>query len=324
MKNRINFLCSSCGIEDDAIVGTKRERAKLCRLCFGKRKDTRKNELNNLSGKQWAEYSRSVEQYNGIRPEKQKFHGACFPLSLAEQQIKIYTKKGQKVYDPFMGVGTTLEASENLERKSVGIELSKNFVKLAKKDIKNKKNHIIICDDVRNAKRYIQPNSIDFQLTSPPYGHLLKTIKGNFAYKWQEHSTLNKVSNPLPYSKDKKDLGNLSYSEFIEEIEKVFKDTFTFLKEGAYAVWVVKDYRDLKNKVPYVNFNGDIIKVAEKVGFNLWDMKVYDQTKFRPLVVLGYPSKNYYLNMGHSYILVFRKYINGRYSKKPNKRILYG
>lgn len=317
---RTTHTCKSCGKEADALTNTKRADAKLCRSCFGKRKDTRKNELNNLTGKEWAEKSRSVEQYAGTRPEKQKLHGACYPLSLAEQQISIYTKKGQTVYDPFMGVGTTAEAAENLGRKSIGIELNKEFVKLANQDIKNKKNHKIIVADVRSARKHVKPNSVHFQLTSPPYAHLLKTVKGKFAYKWQEHSTLNPVDNPAPYSEDNRDLGNLSYDDFIEEIQKVFADTFEILKDGSYAVWVVKDYRDLKNKVPYVNFHGDIIKAAENAGLTLWDIKIYDQTKFRPLVVLGYPSKSYYLNIGHSYLLVFRKYVSGRYAKKTGRK----
>lgn len=307
MKKKVKYACVSCGLDADALIGTRRADAKLCRTCFGKRKDNRKNELNNLTGKEWASLSKSVEEYTGNRTQKQKDHGACFPLSLAEQQIKIYTKKGQLVFDPFMGVGTTAEAAEKLGRKSVGIELNIEFVKLAKRDIRNKKHQKIFCADVRDMLKYLKPNSVDFQLTSPPYATLLKTVKGNFAYKWQEHSKLTPIGNPPPYSNKKRDLGNLSYSDFIDEIGQVLRNTYKVLKAGAYAAWVVKDYRDLKNNKPYVNFHTAIIESAESSGFVLWDIKIYDQTRFRPLVVLGYPSKNYYLNIGHSYILIFRK-----------------
>lgn len=315
VRNRIVLSCGTCGNRTDALINTRRESAKLCRNCFGKRKDLRKNMLNNLKGKEWAGSSKSVESYAGTRTAKQRYHGACFPISLVEQQIKIYTKKGQTVLDPFMGVGTTSEASQNLGRKSIGIEINKRFVKLTLKDIKNKKNHKIIHDDVRNLLKHVKPNSVDFLITSPPYGTLLKNVKGEFAFKWKEHSTLNSVRNPKPYSRNRKDLGNLEYGDFLEEIKNVFKNTFVALKDGSYSVWVIKDYRDLKNKRPLVNLHSDIIKIAESSGFTLWDIKIYDQTKFRPLVVLGYPSDNYYLNIGHSYIIVFRKYVNGKYAK---------
>jgi hypothetical protein len=144
-------------------------------------------------------------------------------------------------------------------------------------------------------------------LTSPPYATLLRTVKGNFAYKWREHSALSVVPNPQPYSKHHADLGNLEYCEFMDVLVSVFRDTYSVLRPKCYAVWVVKDYRDLRADVPYVNFHGDVIQAAEKAKFALWDIRIYDQTKFRPLVVLGYPSRNYYLNIGHSYILVFKK-----------------
>lgn len=307
----IRFECSVCNVSTYAPTNTKRANMSLCKECFGKKKDVRRNELNNLTGSEWASLSKSVEQYNGKRSEKQKLHGAAFPASLVEAQIKIYTKKGDLVLDPFLGVGTTTEVAESFGRKSVGIELSPEFATLALKDIKNKENHKVICDDVRNLKKHIPNDSVDFIITSPPYATLLKTVKGAFAYKWREHSELNVIPNPQPYSRHEADLGNLSYPEFMDTLVQVFRDTFDVLKNNSYAVWVVKDYRDLKNGVPVVNFHSDVIEAADAGGFTLWDIRIYDQTKFRPLVVLGYPSRNYYLNIGHSYILVFKK-INGK------------
>jgi DNA modification methylase len=289
------------------VIGTERAEKKLCKKCFGKKKDNRENQLNNLTGREWASLSKSIERYNGFRTEKQKIHGAAYPLSLVEDHIKIYTKKGQTILDPFVGVGTTTQAAESLERKSVGIELNPEFVALAEKDIINEQDHKIICDDARNMLNYIGKDSIDFVITSPPYSNLLKKIKGNFAYKWREHSDINMLANPKPYSSSEYDLGNLDYDNFLSEITKVFKLLFLVLKNESYAVWVVKDHRDLGNGKPYVNFHSDIIGCATKAKFTLWDIRIYDQTAFRPLVVLGYPSRNYYLNIGHSYILIFKK-----------------
>jgi DNA modification methylase len=317
---RAKFDCKSCGEPTDAPSGTMRLELCLCKVCFGKRRDNRKNTLNDLTGREWASLSKSVEQYNGVRTEKQRIHGAAFPASLVEAQIKIYTKRGDLVLDPFLGVGTTTEVAQSLGRRSIGIELNPAFVKLAKQDIQHDPSHCLICDDVRNLKSHVKDDSVDFIITSPPYATLLKAVKGNFAYKWREHSNINAVANPQPYSDNNCDLGNLSYSEYMGQIAKVFCDTHDVLKSECYAVWVVKDYRDLKAGVPFVNFHSDVIKAAEDAGFILWDIRVYDQTKYRPLVVLGYPSRNYYLNLGHSYILVFKKVSKAHAEGESDKR----
>ncbi len=106
-RRRVRFDCARCGAGSDAFTGTDRAGARTCRDCFGKGVDRRRRELNDLTGRQWAQASRSVEAYPDIRSEKQRQHGAAFPLSLARQQISVYTKRGDLVLDPFVGVGTT-------------------------------------------------------------------------------------------------------------------------------------------------------------------------------------------------------------------------
>lgn len=287
----------------------------------------KKNSLNNLTGSEWAQLSKSVEQYVDKRSKKQKLHGAAFPQSLVEHHILCYTKKKNLVFDPFVGVGTTLDACKKTERNGIGIEINPEFVKLAEKDISQKSllpdnNAItIINDDIRNLLTHLKPNSVDFIITSPPYSNLLHKVQDKFLYKWKKFGKKEK-KNAEPYSKVENDLGNLGYQESLDEFEKVFADTLKVLKNDSYAVWVVKDFRDLKNGVPYVNFHTDLISRATKVGWILWDIRIYDQTKFRPLVILGIPSRNFYMNMGHSYILVFKKNTNEPKKTKTKKNNL--
>jgi DNA modification methylase len=275
------------------------------------------NKLNDFSGSEWATHSGSIVSYNGIRPLKQRIHGAAFPHSLAEDHIKMYTKKGDTILDPFMGVGTSLDAAAKLGRNGVGFEINKQFIKLAKKDLDqhhlNINSQKIIPDNIMNLLNHIKQESIDFIITSPPYCNLLNNIMKKFAAKCEfKNGKKNRgIVNAKPYSSLKEDLGNLNHKDFIEQIDKVFEYTYKVIKPDSYAVWVVKDFRDIKNKIPYINFHNDIINSAVKKGWILWDIRIYDQSKFRPLVVLGYPSRNYYLNIGHSYILIF---------KKPGKR----
>ncbi|MCI9366971.1 MAG: hypothetical protein HFF19_01620 [Oscillospiraceae bacterium] len=305
---KMKFNCSKCGAETDAEVTTERYKKQLCRPCFGKRKDNRTNQLNDLTGTEWARHSKSIEAYPDIRTPNQKEHGACFPKALARHQIEIYTKAGEVVLDPFMGVGTTMLAAHELGRRSLGIELNPRFAQMCREEIAAHGIQAQLWeDDADHMCAHIPNGTVDFILTSPPYANLLKTIKGDFAYKWREHSIIDPIKNPAPYSADEHDIGNMDYAQGIHAIASIMTKCFAVQKLNSYAVWVVKDFRDLKRKLPYINFHGDVIRCAEAAGYALWDIRIFDQTNFRPLVCLGYPSRNYYLNIGHSYILVFKK-----------------
>lgn len=305
------YRCKSCGEPSQALGATQREERELCRDCFGKGPDRRPRELNELTGKEWAQKSRSVEQYPDIRSDKQRLHGASFPQSLAREQIEIYTRLGGTVLDPFVGVGTTLDAALEAGRRGVGVDVSRDFIEITRADLEARgaddSDYRLIVGDARALATFVEAESVDFVLTSPPYGSLLRHVKGSFAYKWQEHTTIRPVLNPVPYSEDPADIGNLKYDEFLAAIRDVLVQTYKAQRQDSYAVWVVKDFRAMKADVPYVNYHGHFVEQAEEAGFTLWDVRIWDQTKYRPLVCLGYPSKKFYLNIGHSYLVVLRK-----------------
>ena len=54
-------------------------------------------------------------------------HPAIFPEELALKHVISWTKKGDLVYDPFMGSGTTAKASIQLERNWIGSELDDGY-----------------------------------------------------------------------------------------------------------------------------------------------------------------------------------------------------
>ncbi len=55
-------------------------------------------------------------------------HPAMYPVELPLFLIKLTTLPGDVVFDPFLGAGTTLIASERLKRRCFGIELKKEYV----------------------------------------------------------------------------------------------------------------------------------------------------------------------------------------------------
>jgi site-specific DNA-methyltransferase (adenine-specific) len=60
-------------------------------------------------------------------------HSAAFPVELPSWFIKLFTKEGDIVLDPFMGSGTTALAAQRLKRKYIGIETKKEYIDLSRK-----------------------------------------------------------------------------------------------------------------------------------------------------------------------------------------------
>lgn len=65
-----------------------------------------------------------------------KNHSAAFPEALPEWFIKLFTKKGDVVLDPFMGSGTTNFVANRMLRNSIGIEIKKEYFDMVKSQIK--------------------------------------------------------------------------------------------------------------------------------------------------------------------------------------------
>jgi len=86
-------------------------------------------EKSKLTKDEWNEYFYGHWNFPG---EKQTKHLAMFPEELPKRLIKMFTFIGDTVLDPFLGSGTTSLASKNLERNSVGYEISEDFLSTIK------------------------------------------------------------------------------------------------------------------------------------------------------------------------------------------------
>jgi site-specific DNA-methyltransferase (adenine-specific) len=64
-----------------------------------------------------------------------KNHSAAFPDALPEWFIKLFTKEGDTVLDPFMGSGTTVFVAQRMMRNSIGIEIVPEYFKLVKEKL---------------------------------------------------------------------------------------------------------------------------------------------------------------------------------------------
>lgn len=64
-----------------------------------------------------------------------KNHSAAFPEGLPEWFIKLLTKEGDIVLDPFMGSGTTNFVANRMKRNSIGIEIVPEYYEMVKSEI---------------------------------------------------------------------------------------------------------------------------------------------------------------------------------------------
>lgn len=75
-----------------------------------------------------------------IPREKQQTekHKAIFPTKLIQTIIQNFTEENHIIYDPFIGLGTTAIVAKSMNRKYIGSEISKEYIDIANKNIKNK------------------------------------------------------------------------------------------------------------------------------------------------------------------------------------------
>ncbi len=76
---------------------------------------------------------RSVWDLNTQPTREASGHFATFPESLAERCIRIASRPGDLVLDPFVGSGTTALAAARLGRRFAGCELNPEYVELARR-----------------------------------------------------------------------------------------------------------------------------------------------------------------------------------------------
>ncbi len=79
--------------------------------------------------------------------QEAKDHPAPFPCALARDHIISWTVKGDIVLDPMCGSGTTCRSAIELDRKYIGIDISKEYCEIARKRIKQFETQPKLCLD---------------------------------------------------------------------------------------------------------------------------------------------------------------------------------
>ena len=261
--------------------------------------------MNNFTGKEWLQNSFSIWREIKKNSEERKLkHPAMFPSALAEKLISIFTKDdGEVILDPFLGIGSTLLAAHKLNKQGIGFDLSKEFCDISKERLSNHKQELeddkkrfpqkIRCKDSRKLSKFVEENSVDLCINSPPYWNILN-----------QRRTVDKkeIRN---YSEKKEDLGNVEdYEKFLSELKKVYSEVYKVLKPNKRCCVVAMDIR---KKSKFYPFHIDITRIMEEIGFELEEFIIWDrQHEYNNMKTLGYPWV-FRVNKVHEFICVFWK-----------------
>jgi len=222
-----------------------------------------------------------------------KKHGGQKPPLLCADLIKTFTKKGETVLDPLMGVGGTLIGAALCGRKGIGIEINKKWIDIYKEvcKLEDLEEFKTFHDDSRNVLKKASKNSIDFILTDVPYWNMDKVEKTRS--KVAAKSNLSRFNGNKIQTKQ----------EWLDELTEIFDLCYRVLKNKKYlAIFIGDMYRGKE----YHILSADLANaIKDKTKFLLKANLIwYDVSK--NLHVYG-QSHAYIPSMIHQNILIFRK-----------------
>ena len=262
---------------------------------------------NDLDGKAWLRNSISIWGDIHKTPEETALkHPAMFPTQLVSRLMESFTRTGQAtILDPFSGIGSTVLAAESMGKTGIGFDISDDYIAKAAsrpalgQDLFDRDGNEpqgerrFVKADARDLLEYVEPETVDLVVTSPPYWDIL--LQNRTAdYK--------DVRN---YGDSELDLGRIrDYRAFIEELGTVFANVLTVLKAGCYCCVIVMDLRKGSQFFP---LHADLAVKMQEIGFIFDDLIIWDRKhEYNNLRPLGHPSV-FRINKVHEYILIFQK-----------------
>jgi DNA modification methylase len=268
------------------------------------------NKLNDLSAREWMSESVSVWTQRGLGAghadaQIERQHPAPFSFTDVARLVRLFTKRGMTVLDPFAGVGSTLKACALEGRHGIGMELNERFAGLAAErltsevplEIRGGTSQVIQHGDARELIGALPADSVDFIVTSPPYWGILN--------KKPDHKVRQeRLGNGLAtrYSDDSRDFANIpDYGDFVAGLAQFFGHCTRVLQDGKYCVVIVGDFR---HGGRYFPLHADLAREMEGRGYVLKAMNVLYQ-RHKRVFPYGYPAA-YVPNVHHQNVVVMR------------------
>lgn len=268
-----------------------------------------RNKLNELTSKEWISETVSVWSQRGLganHPDAQieRKHPAPFSFTDISRLIRFFTKTGETVLDPFVGVGSTLKACALEGRRGIGFELNPLYVELANERLATEVSgtdekpleQIIMAGDSRKLVCELDDDSVDFVVTSPPYWNIL--------HKEDHKAKQERIANDLDtrYSDNALDIGNINdYEKFLVEVASIIGACRRPLRTSKYMAVIVSDFRD---KSRLIMFHAHLVDALAPYSLELSGIIILHQ-RHKRIFPYGYPYA-FVPNIHHQYILILK------------------
>jgi hypothetical protein len=134
-----------------------------------------------------------------------------YPEALVRHFLKQFTKRGDKVFDPFAGLGTTLFVAEEMRRIPYGIERDERRHQWVAGQLEHWRN--LLQGDSNKLASYPFPK-MDFSMTSPPY--------------MQRHHRWNPLCEGNP--------AHAGYEAYLQGIQDIYRQLAGLMRRGGIVV----------------------------------------------------------------------------------------
>jgi hypothetical protein len=263
------------------------------------------NRLNDLTGREWLYWTRSV--INRPYPANcqhalRRSHGGQKPPDLCADLIRVFSKRGQRVLDPFMGVGGVLLGAAQAERNAVGVEINPRWIEIYR-DVCRREGLVEMTTWAGDAGTMLEriAGPFDLVFTDVPYWNMDVARRSKGSYK-----RVGERARPAPSTR----LGEFGSASgypdkatWLAAMERVFRLAVDRLKSGGYLLSFIGD---MYAAGAYHALSAELAGVLSSIEPLSWQANLiwYDVSK--KLHIYGYRYR-YIPSLVHQNVLVFRK-----------------
>ena len=144
--------------EPNAIIKNDIEFILMQRKPGAYRKPTEEQRRRSMIDKE--DYAAWFRQFWNLTGASTREHPAPFPLELALRLVRMFSFWGDTVLDPFAGSGTTMAAALRCQRHSIGVEIDREYCRLAARRLKHEAAGMFVNAELRFEKLLGDPEAV--------------------------------------------------------------------------------------------------------------------------------------------------------------------